>query len=232
MAFKRQILPIHEESGETLLSCYVGMGMNFSAKISKDPNIEDTVLAASIEGLERDDLRVLSILTTWLGIHSASLNIDRLTHIVSCYSNERVKAYWTAIAMWLSKDHRFKKMASIYDGTNVDLLRVGTDFQLKRRGEDKRFAGSPLKVVEGTLRDRASDVLTPPHLAHIHEIYKWRTIIGPTYRADMWANLEKNPKLSTAELARITYGSFATAWKVRKDWSTVNSQENSIISAH
>jgi hypothetical protein len=232
MGFKRQILPIYEELGETLLSCYVGMGMNFSSKISKDPNIEDTVLAASIEGLEHDDLRVLSILTTWLGIHSSVLNVDRLTHIVSCCPKERVKAYWAAIAIWLSKDHRFKKIASLYDGPIIDLLRVGTDFQLKRRGVDKRFVGSSLRVVEGTLRDRASDVLTPPQLAHIHQIYKWRTIIGPTYRADMWAQLEKNPKLSTAELARITYGSFATAWKVKRDWSTVNSQENIVLLTH
>lgn len=48
-------------------------------------------------------------------------------------------------------------------------------------------------------------------------------MIGPTYRADMWAALEADPDLSAAELARRTYGSFATAWHVRRDFALVAS---------
>lgn len=223
MAFSRQLLPRRENLDEkTLISNFVGIGMNFNTKASKDPNIEDTVLAASIEGMEKDDLRVLSILTTWVDVHSAVLNIDRLVQIVTCHPSERVKAYWTAIAAQQIKDRRFAKMVRVYSGPIIDLLRVGTDFQIKRHGEDERFAGSSLRVATGTLRDRKSDVLTPAQLVILHGMYRWRTIIGPTYRADMWAELEKNTELPTAELARLAYGSFATAWKVRKDWSIVH----------
>ena len=35
----------------------------------------------------------------------------------------------------------------------------GTEFQIKRRGEDERFLGSKLRVPKGTLRDRLEDVL-------------------------------------------------------------------------
>jgi len=35
---------------------------------------EDTLLAASVEGMERDDLRVLAVLVTWLGIHHPWIN--------------------------------------------------------------------------------------------------------------------------------------------------------------
>jgi len=77
------------------------------------------------------------------------------------------------------------------------------------------------RVAAGTLRDRDADVFTPAQLARIHRMYRWRTIIGPSYRADMWAELEKDAK-PTAELARRAYGSFATAWKVRKDWNILH----------
>jgi hypothetical protein len=43
--------------------------------------------------------------------------------------------------------------------------------------------------------------------------------MGPSYRADMWAALARNPSLSAAALARKTYGSFATAWQVKSDFA-------------
>lgn len=46
-------------------------------------------------------------------------------------------------------------------------------------------------------------------------------MIGPTYRADMWAALEGDPTLSAAVLARKAYGSFATAWRVRHDFAVL-----------
>jgi hypothetical protein len=52
-----------------------------------------------------------------------------------------------------------------------------------------------------------------------HHTYRCRVTIGPTYRADMWAALEDDPTLSAAALARQTYGSFATAWHVRRDFA-------------
>lgn len=223
MAFSRKLLPSNGALDEqALLSNFVGIGMNFMANPAKDPNIEDTVLAASIEGMEQNDLRVLSVLTTWIGTHSAVLNVDRLIKIVASNASERVKAYWSAIAMWQIKDRRFMKMIHVYGGPIIDLLGVGTDFQIRRHNEDKRFAGSPLRIAANTLRARESDVLSSTQLARLHSVYRWRIIIGPTYKADMWAELEKNAQLSTAELARMAYGSFATAWKVRKDWGVIH----------
>lgn len=227
MAFSRQLLPRSEQLDEkTLLSNFVGIGMAFNAKASQDPNIEDTVLRAAVEGLENDDLRVLSVLTTWIEVHYAALNVDRLVQIAAKHPSDRVRAYWASIAMWQSKDRRLAKMIRVYSGSIINLLRIGTDFQIERHGEDKRFVGSFIRIPSGTLRDRKSDVLTPTQLARIHGIYRWRTIIGPTYRADMWAELEKNTQLSTAELARLAYGSFATAWKVKKDWSILHLHED------
>jgi hypothetical protein len=48
-------------------------------------------------------------------------------------------------------------------------------------------------------------------------------MMGPGYRADMWSALERDSTLSAAELARRTYGSFATAWHVRQDFGLLAS---------
>ena len=88
---------------------------------------------------------------------------------------------------------------------------------MRSAGEDPRFAGSALRVPAGVLRDRKADVLTPAELAGRHGTYRRRILLGPSYRADMWAELDRDPSLTAAELARRTYGSFATGWQVKQD---------------
>lgn len=219
MGFSRQVLPTSLATGAELDSAMVGIGMVFSAPANTCSNIEDTVLAASRSGMLEDDLRVLSVLVTWLGVHHERLNADRLVRIVDA-QEPRVRAFWAAVARWLSSDRRLSRLAR-GSRRRVDLLATGTDFQIKRRGEDPRFEGSPLCVPAGVLRDRKEDVLSPQELARTHSAYRQRIIVGPTYRADMWALLESEPELSAAELARRTYGSFATAWQVKRDFELI-----------
>ena len=110
-------------------------------------------------------------------------------------------------------------------GPRIDALATGTDFQVKRHGEDPRFAGSALRVPGNLLRDRSTDVLSPADLARRHRAYRCRLLMGPSYRADMWAELEADPTLSATALARRTYGSFATAWHVRNDFTLLVGSE-------
>jgi hypothetical protein len=169
-----------------------------------------------------DDLRVLAMLTSWWGTHWLWVNADRLTRIVSVHQHPRVRAFWSAAACWMGRDRRFSRMQSAYRGPRVDLLATGTEFQIKRHGEDPRFRGTCLHAPANVLRDRPSDVLPPAALSQRHSAYRCRVIIGPSYRADMWAALETDPELSPTELARQTYGSFATAWQVKRDFVLVN----------
>ncbi len=195
----------------------VGLGMLFAAKPAQHPNVEDTLLAASMEGMDRGDLRVLAILVTWLGVHHAWINADRLIRAIESHPSPRVRSFWAAIARWLGKDRRFARLTRLHHGPRIDVLRTGSDFQIGRRGEDSRFEGGPLRVPAGVLRDRPQDVLTPAALARKHRTYRQRVLMGPSYRADMWAALDRKPSLSASELARRTYGSFATAWQVKHD---------------
>ena len=225
MGFRRLTCPHLALEGPALTTALVGIGMAFAAPPMPNPNLEDTLLAGSIEGMERDDLRVLAILMTWLGVHAAWINVDRLTTLVGKQSSVRVRAFWGAVAHWLGKDRRFARLSKNYGGPRLDLLATGTDFHLRRAGEDPRFAGGPLRVPAGILRDRKGDVLTPTELARIHGAYRRRILLGPSYRADMWAELDQDPSLSAAELARHTYGSFATAWHVKRDWELLMGAE-------
>jgi len=75
-----------------------------AATAASEPNIEDTLLAASIEGMEHDDLRVLTALTTWLSVHHQRVNADRLIRIASTRGQRRVLACWAAIAHLLNAD--------------------------------------------------------------------------------------------------------------------------------
>lgn len=205
---------------DVLTARMVGIGMNFAAKPVRDADIEGTLVQASSLGMDGADLRVLSVLTTWLGVHHAHVNADRLIRFVREHASQRVKAYWAAVASWLTKDRRFARLGG-YQEPAIDLLSVGTEFQLRRRGEDERFLGSKLRVPRGTMRDRVEDVLSQAALAKHHAGYRNRVVIGPTWRADVWTVLENAPGITIAEAARRAGCSFAAAWQAAQDFKTL-----------
>ena len=221
MAYSRPVQPSAASEGAPLAARLVGIGVGLAARGVRDPIVEDTLLAASIEGMEQDDLRVLALLTSWLEVHHPWVNADRLVRAVRAVDSVRTRTYWAAVGTWLGADRRFARLQGLHHGRRTNLLRTGTSFQIVRRGEDSRFEGTPLRVPSGVLRDRPSDIQTPQELARRHRTYRHRVKIGPTYRADMWALLEAESDISTAELARRTYGSYATAWRVRRDFEIV-----------
>jgi hypothetical protein len=203
---------------DELTARMVGIGMNFAAEPRVDADIESTLLHASEVGMIEGDLRVLSVLTTWMGVHHARVNADRLVRLVGEHPANRVRAYWSAVAVWLGKDRRLTRLAKAYRGEPVDLLPTGNAFQLARRGSDERFSGSKLRVPHGTLRDRPEDVVTAVALVRRHAGYRNRVLIGPTWRADVWTVLDREPDLAVAEVARRASCSFATAWQTVQDF--------------
>ena len=224
MAFSRATALSARPDEATLTRDMVGIGMNFAATANPSAPIEETLVHASAVGMDGHDLSVLAVLTSWIGVHYRHINADRLVRCLSEHPSERVHTYWAAVACWLSKDRRFARLAKLHDGPPVDLLPVGTDFQIARRGEDERFVGSPLRVPAGSLRDRPADVLSPGALVRRHAGYRNRVIMGPTWRADVWTVLEKEPGVSVAEAARRAGCSFATAWQVVQDFRLLHSE--------
>lgn len=218
MAFERVVVPNEFSQGDALTEDLAGIGFNLAADAAPDPNTEDTLIAASLAAMEATDLRILDLLVTWLERHHDRVNADRLVRAVETLESERARAFWAAVGSWLEKDRRLSRLRNVYTGPRIDIARAGSRFLLRRSGEDPRFVGTPLRIPAGLLRGREADVLPPRELAKRHRTYYYRVLLGPTYRADMWAALEQNPELTPAELARRTYGSFATAWQVKRDW--------------
>lgn len=218
MAFSRASSLEEMPQADELSARLVGIGMNFAAKAQSDADIENTILHASVLGMNEGDLRVLAVLTTWLGVHHSHINADRLIRLVSAHPSERVHAYWAAIATWLKKDRRLARLTGAYEGPPIELLPTGTAFQITRRGEDARFVDSPLLAPNGSLRDRPEDVLSPEMLVRRHAGYHNRVLMGPSFRADVWTVLEKAPGLSVADVARRASCSFATAWQTLQDF--------------
>ena len=217
MGFSRNVAPRVLPEGEALSRAMAGVGMAIAAEPDYSVPIEDTLMAVSIAGMQHDQLRELALLTTWWTVHATFVNADRLYELVGLHASERLRAYWSALASTRRTDPRFRRFAGLAPTGEHHLLRAGSAFQLSRRGEDARFVGSQLKVPEGVLRDRVGDVLSPERLARHHRSYRARVLMGPSYRADMWAALEREPTLTGAELARRTYGSIATASRVKRD---------------
>ena len=121
----------------------------------------------------------------------------------------------------------FRRMSALTRHPSADVLThdmvgIGMNFAAKP-ARDPNIEDT-LRVPANVLRERLADVLSPADLAKRHRAYHYRVMIGPSYRADMWAALERNPELSTAELARKTYGSFATAWRVKREFAVLASQ--------
>ena len=220
MGYRRTLLPDPMPTGDELDAMLAGIGCAVAAAPLRDANIEDALLGAVVSGMEEDDLRRLGLAVQWIALHARAINADRLVRAVPLLQGERSRACWAAIAHWHKADRRWKRLAGRREST--DLLRVGNAFQMQRRGLDPRFIGTALRVPAGTLRERPGDVLVPTALAKWHSGYRHRIMLGPSYRADMWAIAEREPEASASALARRSYGSFATAWQVRQDLAVLS----------
>ena len=223
MAFKRVHLPERPLLGGAATAAYVAIGMGLDAAPSaSEPNIEDTLWAASHEGMDGGDARILGLLVDWIAVHGDWINVDRLTRLMRVEVSTRVRAFWAAVAQWRCKDHRFARLRRLHTQPSIDYLPVGTAFGIARHGEDARFAGTALRVPRGVLRERTQLIMPPEQLARQHRSYRCRLLMGPSYRADMWALLDTWPHLSCAEIARRAYGSHGTAREVQQHWSMLS----------
>ena len=124
MPFSRPSALVERPDNDALTRDMVGIGMNFAAEPNGEAPIEETLVHASSLGMDNGDLRVLSVLTTWLGVHAPHVNADRLVRCVSEHPSARVRAYWVAVARWLGKDRRFARLAKLHDAPALDEART------------------------------------------------------------------------------------------------------------
>jgi hypothetical protein len=224
MPFKHGVSnEVGELSQAELDAQMAGIGLNFAVEPNPDADIERTLLAAAQLGMEGGDLRVLGVLVMWWQEHHTYVHANRLIQFALQHRTLRLDALWSALAQLTAHDRRFAKLKALASAEQrVELLPVGNAFQLMRRGEDVRFVQSALAVPAGTLRERAGDILSREVLVRQHPGYKHRVQFGPTWRADLWTVLTKQPTLTTAQAARVVGCAFSTAWPIVRDFHLLN----------
>jgi len=92
MPFSRPTSPEARPAADALTARMVGIGMNFAADAQVDADIESTLVYASALGMDDGELRVLAVLTTWLGVHHSHVDADRLVRLVHAHPSARVRA--------------------------------------------------------------------------------------------------------------------------------------------
>jgi hypothetical protein len=224
MGFKRVFALNNYPRGQELTGKLIGIGFKVAGNKEPNSNIEDTLIAAATEGMN-GDFRTLSLLTDWILIHFEIINTDRLYRALKELDDENVNVYFSSIGHQVKKDPRFKKISTLYKGQRVYLDRNKSyEFLVTRNSEDVRFKNTKLIVAKGSLRNRPDDIATPQEMVKLHKDYYFRTLIGPSFRADMVSCFLRERNISASDLARRCYGSFATAWQVIQDLNRIGEQ--------
>ncbi|TVQ77721.1 MAG: hypothetical protein EA369_08580 [Bradymonadales bacterium] len=210
----------------------IGVNLTATAQVT-DPNIEETLVLSSIEAVNHGDHRIAGILVDWISAHFLRINVDRLTNLVFGLSDEGfwwVKIFWCANAQrFYPADARFRRLAHLYRGQRLDFSdrdtpnteRPVTEIFIQMKGLDERFEATCIRVPKNAFFHRPEQVFEADWIARHHMPFRYRVMMGASYRADLWALLRRNPKLSGYRLAKLAHCSIAAAARVKKDYLIV-----------
>ncbi|MDE0119191.1 MAG: hypothetical protein OXM55_04195 [Bdellovibrionales bacterium] len=219
------------ETGKALDSDLRAIGFNLKGKKkSIDPNIEASLISASIEAVNNKDNRIGGLLVDWITLHYLRVNVDRLTKFVFSLSDSDykfVKVFWCANAQRLFiKDQRFKRLSELYKGKRVNFadrfIKRGqqkvTKVLIEIKGEDERFKRTCIRVPEGYFSERPHQIFPVSVIAKNHLPYRYRVMMGSSYRADLWALLDIDPHISAYALGKKAHCSYRAAYMAKKDY--------------
>jgi hypothetical protein len=217
MAHKRQFVV----QSEDIIALLAGIGCALSTTPINNADIEYTLYKASEESITTLDFRILGLIVQWVEVHEFCINQPRLLRFIlqtNSYQS-RVFLFWKAIAQWRKNNRKWSAFMKEKNSTErFDLLPVGTDFQIQRKGEDPRFVGTILRIPMGLLRVRNGDIFHKEQMVQIHKTYENRVRFGVCLRADLWSFLEQDDQISSSQLAKFVGCAFSSAWEVKQDY--------------
>ena len=218
MGYSRAVAPTSAPEADALTEDMAGIGTNLGGRANHRANIENTLFFAWEEGMDRADLRVLSVLVAWLGVHGARVNVDRLARLVKASGSKRVRAFWTAVGRWLAKDGRYVPPHSPPQGRARQSARCGDRLpDPTSRGKSPVRRKRPARTGK-----RPAGSAGRRHDCRGTRTQAPRLLLARRHRPDLPGGHvggdRGTPSLKAAGIARRTYGSFATAWQVKRDW--------------
>jgi hypothetical protein len=92
---------------------------------------------------------------------------------------------------------------------------------IRMKGLDDRFEGTCIRVPKNLFSHRPQQIFSAESIARRHMGFRYRVMFGPSYRADIWALLRRNPDLSGYRLAKLAHCSTATALRIKQDYEIV-----------
>ncbi len=206
------------ELDSALRSCGLRLGRGRSVD---DADIELTLASVARDGLP-SDYRLIGILAAWLEVHHDRVNVVRLKRIIRQSKPSPLEgAWWSTVGRWLGQnDSRWASFRKLHRGkaTGLEGDEELTSLMLQRHGVDQRFAEGPLRIHAKLLRSRWQDVDSVEQLARRHAIYRSRIFHGTNYRADVWAELDRDDQRSIADVARAVGCAYESARAVAADW--------------
>ena len=219
------------KTGRSLDNDLRAIGFNLHCKkASINPDIETSIISASIELVNSKDNRLGGLLVDWITRHYQRINVDRLTKFICSLSDSKyklVKLFWCANAQRLfAKDQRFKRLSKLYKGKRINfadrVVKTGqkkvTKLLIEMKGEDERFKKTCIRVSNGYFSKRPHQIFPISVVAKKHLSYCYRVMMGPSYRADLWALLDREPNTSAYALGKKAHCSYRTAYIAKKDY--------------
>lgn len=188
---------------------------------SKAPpvDIERALLEAILQSA--DGGRLASLLFSWLKVHGAYVNVERLAKLAKSYPEKtypaiRLLSGYAAFALehcgqkWKKLTRRSKEPLYLYP-------KEITDSAVEMKGSVDYLAKFGVIVPNGSIRVRDKDVLSPDELIRVNSQYRNRYLYGPSWRADIVTAIEGGAE-SPSEVMKRVECSYEPAYRVFKEY--------------
>lgn len=189
-----------------------------------DIDIEETILQACYAS--ETDLRLLSILATWMSVHGDYIIVEKfykkLKVFETIYGHRPSTINLIAVQVLLSGSTKWKKWITSHSKksefpVNEKLLISSIDFQ----GYNEDFKKHGVKIPKNFLRIREDDVLTTSELVKLNLQFKNRLIFGSSWRADIMTAIEAGVE-NPSKIAKLIGCSYEPAHRVFNEMKIVS----------
>jgi hypothetical protein len=201
----------------------IGMMISSRSLTSKEiecVDIEEALASAFVSLNHSEDLRLLSLLLSWVSIHGSSVVIEKLMKILLRKQTAGEVVQFAALIARFAERAGFKRWKTLIAFTPQNLVIVGpsklAQSLVDLRGEEKWSENCGFFVPKGSAPVDSKWVLARESLAGINRQYRNRLIYGGQWRADIITAIELGAKTPT-EASRISGASYEPCHRVMSE---------------
>ena len=166
------------------------------------PDLEATLL----EILEciHEDGRLLSLLVSWIKVHGAYVNVEKLRKL-SRKASEQANIWLSAMAGFAIAHQmpKWKTLARRQPEPRYFYPPEVADGAIAMKGAIPWLEKLNFRIPNGSIRIRETDVLSPEELAKVHRQYRNRYLYGPSWRADIITAVEEGARTPTEVVKKV-----------------------------